>query len=101
MVDQQALGRVIKEAMKGGKYTVGTKEVISELKTAKLVLAADTPANAAGGALAGEAAKNKVPMVKIEKSSSQLGRMFGRPYKVSSVGLRVVAESDFRLLTAE
>jgi ribosomal protein L30E len=101
MVDQQALGRVLKEAMKGGKYTVGTKEVISEMKSAKLVIAAGTPSNVGGGALAAEAAKNKVPVVRVDRSSSQLGRMLGRPYKVSAVGLRVVAESDLRLLTSE
>ena len=98
--DQQVLTRVLKEAIKSGKYTIGTKEVISELKSAKLVVAANSPSrgNSEEDALAREAEKNKVAIVRIDKSSAQLGRMLGRPFRVSAVSLRVVAEGDFRQL---
>ena|ERR1700730_14529437 len=100
MGDQQVLARVLKEAMKTGKYTIGTKEVISELKSAKMVIAASTLSfvEAEEGGLVKEAEKNKVPVVKIDKSSAQLGRMIGRPFRVSAIALRVVAEGDFRQL---
>jgi len=98
--DQQVLARVLKEAMKSGKYTIGTKEVISELKSAKMVVAASTlsSGDSGEGRLVSEAEKNKVPIVKIDKSSAQLGRMLGRPFRVSAIALRVVAEGDFRQL---
>lgn len=100
MGDQQVLARVLKEAMKTGKYTIGTKEVISELKSAKMVIAASTLSrvDSEEGGLVKEAEKNKVPVVKIDKSSAQLGRMLGRPFRVSAIALRVVAEGDFRQL---
>jgi ribosomal protein L30E len=100
MGDQQVLARVLKEAMKTGKYTIGTKEVIAELKSAKMVIAASTLSSrdSEEGSLVKEAEKNKVPVVKIDKSSAQLGRMLGRPFRVSAVALRVVAEGDFRQL---
>ena len=100
MGDQQVIARVLKEALKSGKYTIGTKEVISELKSAKMVVAASTLSDVASeeGGLVSEAEKNKVPVVKIDKSSAQLGRMLGKPYRVSAISLRVVAESDFRQL---
>ena len=98
--DQQVIARVLKEAIKSGKYTIGTKEVISELKSAKMVIAATTTSGGdfQEGGLAVEAEKNKVPIVRIEKSSAQLGRMLGRPFRVSAISLRVVAEGDFRQL---
>jgi len=100
MGDQQVLARVLKEAMKTGKFTIGTKEVISELKSAKMVIAASTLSSEAAeeGGLVKEAQKNKVPVVKIDKSSAQLGRMIGKPFRVSAIALRVVAEGDFRQL---
>jgi len=98
MVDQQALGRVLKEAMKGGKYTLGTKEVFSEVKSSKIVIAASTVSGKAGEALRQEAEKNKVPMVTIDKNSAQLGKLLGRPYKVSAIALRQISESDLRSL---
>jgi ribosomal protein L30E len=98
--DQQVLARVLKEAMKSGKYTIGTKEVISDLKSSKMVIAASTISSKDSdeGGLVKEAAKNKVPIVKIDKSSAQLGRMIGRPFRVSAIALRVVAEGDYRQL---
>jgi ribosomal protein L30E len=100
MGDQQVLARVLKEAIKSGKYTIGTKEVISELKSAKMVVAASTLSDAGSeeGGLISEAEKSKVPIVKIDKSSAQLGRMLGRPFRVSAIALRVVAEGDYRQL---
>jgi ribosomal protein L30E len=98
--DQQVIARVLKEAIKSGKYTIGTKEVISELKSAKMVVAASTVPGGdfEEGGLLMQAEKNKVPVVKIDKSSAQLGRMLGRPFRVSAIALRVVAEGDFRQL---
>ncbi len=98
--DQQVLSRVLKEAVKSGKYTIGTKEVISELKSSKMVIAASTISskNTAEDGLVKQAEKNKVPVVRIGKSSAELGRMIGRPFRVSAIALRVVAEGDFRQL---
>ncbi len=90
----------MKEAVKTGKYTIGTKETTSEMKSAKLVIAAKTISDKepAKTSLFKEAEKNKVPVVKTDKSSAQLGRMIGRPFRVSFIALRVVPEGDFRQL---
>ncbi len=98
--DQQTLARVLKEAMKSGKYTIGTKEVVSDLKSTKMIIAASTVSSNGpdNGRLVKEAEKSKVPIVRIDKSSAQLGRMIGRPFRVSAIALRVVAEGDYRQL---
>jgi large subunit ribosomal protein L30e len=98
MADQQVLGRVLKEAMKAGKYSIGTKEVLAEIKSAKVVIAASSLKPSAGDALSREAEKNRVPVVRIDKNSAQLGRMLGRPYKVSAVGIRSASEADVKQL---
>jgi ribosomal protein L30E len=98
--DQQVLSRVLKEAMKSGKYTIGTKEVISAMKSSKLVIAASTlQSNTRGdGGLMKEAEKTHIPVVHVDKSSAQLGRMIGRPFRVSAIAIRAVAEGDYRQL---
>jgi large subunit ribosomal protein L30e len=100
MVDQQLLGRVLKEAMKSGKYTLGTKEAVSEVKSSKLVIAASALPGKSGQRLKEEAEKNKVPLLVLDKNSAQLGSLLGRPYKVSAVAIRSVSESDLRQLQA-
>jgi len=97
--ETQVLTRVLKEAVKSGKYTLGTKKVISELKSAKVVIAANSvPKTMEDGSLAKEAMKSKVPLVRVDKSSAEIGRILGRPFRVSAVSLRVVSEGDLRAL---
>ena len=98
MVDQQLLGRVLKEAMKSGKYTLGTREVLSEIRTSKVVIASAFHSSKDEAAIRAEAEKNKVPLVVVNRSSSQLGRLLGRPYKVSALALRSINDSDLRQL---
>ena len=97
--EQQVLGRVLKEAVKSGKYTIGTKNVISELKSSKVVIAANSvPKTMEEGGLIKEAFKSNVPLVRTDKSSTELGKMMGRPFRVSAIALRVVAEGDLKAL---
>lgn len=98
MVDQQVLGRVLRDAMKGGKYTLGTKEVFSEVKSSKVIIAASSIAGKSGSQLKLEAENNKVPIVILNRNSAQLGKLLGKPYKVSAVALRQISESDLRQL---
>lgn len=100
MVEQQLLGRVLKEAMKTGKYTLGTREVLSEVKSSKVIIAASSLYGKSGDALKAEAEKNKVPVVWTDRNSAQLGRLLGRPYKVSAVALRSISDQDLRQLQA-
>ena len=99
-MDQQLLGRVFREAIKSGKYTLGTREVLSELKSSKVVIAASSLTGKEGDRLKAEAGKNKVPLIWTDKNSAQLGRMLGRPYKVSAIALRTISDQDLRQLQA-
>ncbi len=98
MVDQQLLGRVLKDAMKAGRYAIGAKEVVSEMKASKVVITSTSLTGKLSEELASEAAKNKVPVVSVAKTSAQLGRMIGRPYSVSAIALRNVSEQDLSAL---
>lgn len=86
--------------MKSGKYTLGAKEVVSEVKSSKVVIAAGSLPGKAGKQIREEAQKNKVPLVVLDRNSAQLGRLLGRPYKVSAVAIRSISDSDLRLLQA-
>ena len=98
MVDQQLLARVLKEAMKSGKFTIGTREVLAELKSSKVVIAASPLLGKAGAELKRQAGENNVPMVSTGKNSAVLGRLVGRPYKVSAIALRSISDQDLRQL---
>ena len=99
MVDNALLSKVLKEAMKGGKSAVGAKESLAAVKGSKAVLCTRSIPAALGTRLREEAKKHGVPVVELTQSSVELGRMVGRPYKVSAIAVRNVSDSDVKLLT--
>ena len=99
MVDNAQLSKVLKEAMKGGKSAVGAKESLAAVKGSKAVLCTRSIPAALGSRLREEAKKHGVPVVELTLSSVELGRMVGRPYKVSAIAVRNVSDSDVKLLT--
>jgi large subunit ribosomal protein L30e len=98
MVDNAHLSKVLKDAMKGGKTAVGAKESIAALKGSKAVLLTRSVPTALGVKLREEAGKHGIPVVELPQTSVELGRMIGRPYRVSALALRSVSEGDVNQL---
>ena len=99
-MDQQLLAKVLKEAMKGGRYSVGVKEVISEMKGSKLIVCTNSVTPTAGKQIEEEAKKNNVSLVRLDRNSTEMGRMVGRPFRVSALAIRTVSDADLKQLTA-
>ena len=97
-MDTAHLSKVLKEAMKGGKYTIGAKETIYGMKGAKALLLTKSVPEGLLGKLKAEAAKHDVTVVELQVSSAELARMVGRPYSVSAMALRSVSEADIKQL---
>jgi large subunit ribosomal protein L30e len=98
MVEQQLLAKILKEAMKGGRYSIGASEVVSEMKGSKLIILSKSLPGDTRTKLAEEAKKNNVKVIDLEKNSTELGRMIGRPFRVSALALRSVSDSELRQL---
>jgi large subunit ribosomal protein L30e len=99
MVDNALLSKVLKDAMKGGKTSVGAKESIASVKGSKAILMTHSVPEALAARLRAEARKHEVPVVVLPHSSAELARMIGRPYRVSALALRSVSEADVNQLT--
>ncbi len=97
-MDTAHLSKVLKDAMKGGKYAIGAKESIAGMKGAKALLLTRSVPPALGTKLREEAGKHDVSVVNLPLSSAELARMVGRPYRVSAVALRSVSEADLKQL---
>ncbi len=101
MVAQQVLAKILKEAMKGGRYSLGAGEVIADMKGSKLIILTESLPGKTRMKLTEEAQKNNVKVIDLEKNSTELGRMIGRPFRVSAVALRSVSDSELRQLTPQ
>ena len=65
MVDNAQLSKILKDAMKGGKYAVGAKESIAAMKGSKAVLCTRSIPPGSGAKLREEAKKHGVPVVEL------------------------------------
>jgi ribosomal protein L30E len=97
-MDTAHLSKILKEAMKGGKYTIGAKETIYGMKGAKALLLTKSVPSGLSVKLRDEAAKHDVAVVDLPVTSAELARMVGRPYSVSAMALRSVSEADIKQL---
>jgi len=98
VVDNSLLGKVIKDAMKGGKSALGAKETIAAVKGSKAVICTRSIPPVLGTKLREEAEKHGVPVLEIPQSSAELAKLVGRPYNVSAMALRGVSDADLKQL---
>lgn len=98
MVEPSQLSKILKDAMKGGKYTIGAKEAMASMKGTKAIICTRSLPSQLGAKLREEAKKHDVAVVEVGISSVELARMIGRPFRVSTLALRSVGEADLKLL---
>jgi large subunit ribosomal protein L30e len=92
------LEKIIKEAKSSNKYKEGIKEVKSNIKGAKLIIASTSINNADKQLLEKSSKEHKVPIYYYGDNSMKLGRLFNRPYRISAVALKGVSEQDVNTL---
>jgi ribosomal protein L30E len=97
-MDPAQLTKFIRGAMKAGKYSIGAQESISGMKGAKAVLCTRSIPAPLAARLKEEAEKHNVAIVELNVSSAELARMVGKPFRVSVLALRSVAEADLKAL---
>lgn len=97
-MDAPHLAKVLKDAMKSGKYSIGAKDSIAGMKGAKALLCTRSIPPALDAKLREEAKKHGVQVIDLPLTSAQFARMVGRPYSVSALALRSVSEADLKQL---
>jgi len=98
LVEPTQLSKILKDAMKGGKYALGAKEVIAGMKGTKAVICTRSLPAGLGTRLRDEARKHNTTVVEVGVSSVELARLIGRPYRVSALALRSVGEAELKQL---
>ena len=92
------LQKVLKEALKGGKYVVGGAESVASLKSSKAVILTRSAPPSLAAKVREEAGRHGVPVIEVGITSADLARMMGRPYSVSTLALKSIGEADLKQL---
>jgi large subunit ribosomal protein L30e len=92
------LEKIIKEAKSSNKYKEGVKEVRSNVKGSKLIIVSTSLSNNDKQFIEEHCKELKVPIYYYGDNSIKLGRLFNRPYRISAVALKSVADEDVNAL---
>ncbi len=98
MVEPSQLSKILKDSMKGGKYTIGAKEAMASMKGTKAIVCTRSLPAQLGAKLRDEAKKHGVAVVDVGLTSVELARMIGRPFRVSALALRSLGDGDLKQL---
>lgn len=98
MPDMNLISKVLRDAMKSGKYTIGAKETLDSIKGSKLIICARSIPSRYESRINEEAKRYNVPILRLDKTSIELARIIGKPYRVSAISLRALQESDLKAL---
>lgn len=84
--------------MKSGKYSLGLKESTKSLKGVKLLIYTNSLKEKDVEDLKNQCKSSSVPIYAYPGSSSSLGIMCDRPFKVSVISVRSAIDSNLSLL---
>lgn len=99
LIDTPQLSKLLRGAMKAGKFTLGARESVSAMKGAKAAVCTSSIPAPLAGKLKEEAKKHNVILVDIPYTSAELAKMIGSPYKVSVLTLRSISEADLKAIS--
>ena len=92
------LEKIIKEAKSSKKYKEGLKEVKSSVRGSKLIIVSTSLRNTDKQFIEKHCNELKVPLYYYSDTSIKLGRLFNRPYRISTVALKSIADEDVNAL---
>ncbi len=98
---KKLLEKTIKDAIKEKKCTLGSKQVLGSLKNSNLVVFSESVKKNISDKIESDAKKNKTPIVHFKGSSVALGRLCGLQFRVSTVSLKSISDSNIKSILKE
>ena len=86
------LEKIIKDAKSSNKFKEGLKEVRSNIKGSKLIIVSNSLHNSDKQFIEKSCNELKVPLYYYGDNSIKLGRLFNKPYRISTVALKSVED---------
>ena len=92
------LEKIIKDAKSSNKYKEGLKEVRSNIKGSKLIIVSNSLRASEKQIIEKSCKEMKVRLYYYHDNSIKLGRLFNKPYRISTVALKSVEDKDVSAL---
>ena len=95
------LEKTIKDAIISKKCKIGTRQVMGSVKGSKLIVLSDSLFPGDKSKILEEARNSKVPTLPFKGNSVQLGKLCNKPFRISTLSLRIGNEDEIQELVNE
>ena len=98
---QKLLEKTLKDAIKEDQCVLGTKQVLNSISKSKLVVLSKSVQTQMRQKIESDAKKSKIQTLTFNGTSVNLGKLCGLQFRVSTLSLPQISESDIVSLKKE
>jgi len=90
------LEKILKDALKEDKITMGTKQVLNSMKNSKLIVLSQSVQKEMFAKIESDAKKEKIPLVNFQGTSVALGRLCGLQFRISTISFTSLSDANIK-----
>ncbi len=98
---QKLLEKTLKDAIKEDQCILGTKQVLNSISKSKLVVLSRSVQTEIREKIESDAKKSKIATITFDDTSVNLGKLCGVQFRVSTLSLSKISDSDITSLKKE
>ena len=98
---QKVLEKTLKDAIKENQCILGTKQVLNSISKSKLIVLSRSVQTEIRDKIESDAKKSKIPTLTFNDTSVNLGKLCGLQFRVSTLSLPQISDSDITSLKNE
>ena len=95
------LEKTLKDAIKENNHVIGTKQVMSSIKSSKLVIISQSIPSSTIQQIEDSTKKENIPLLHFEGTSIMLGRLCGLQFRVSTISLKSLSNTNIQAILKE
>jgi len=92
----KVLEKILKDALKEDKVTMGTKQVLNSMKNSKLIVLSQSVQKEMFAKIELDAKKEKIPLVNFQGTSVALGRLCGLQFRISTISFTSLSDANIK-----
>ncbi len=90
------LEKILKDALKEDKVTMGSKQVLNSMKNSKLIVLSQSVQKEMFAKIELDAKKEKIPLVNFQGTSVALGRLCGLQFRISTISFTSLSDANIK-----
>ena len=98
---QKILEKTLKDAVKENQCILGTKQVLNSISKSKLIVLSRSVQTEIRDKIESDAKKSKIATLTFNDTSVNLGKLCGLQFRVSTLSLPQISDSDITSLKRE